>query len=51
VQKRQNELFDDIPEDDEQDEDVIPEEMLEAVTGLSVTSSTFRKSCPSRCKT
>ena len=33
VQKRQNELFDDIPAD-EQDEDIIPEEMLEAADRL-----------------
>ena len=33
VQKRQSELFDDIP-DNEQDEDVIPEEMLEAADRL-----------------
>jgi superfamily II DNA or RNA helicase len=36
VQKRQNELFDGAPVDDqEQDEDVIPEEMLEAAEVLS----------------
>jgi superfamily II DNA or RNA helicase len=35
VQKRQNQLFDDgVDDDPEQDEDVIPEEMLEAATVL-----------------
>jgi hypothetical protein len=52
VQKRQNQLFDDGVEDEaEQDEDVIPEEMLEAAECLTATSSTCRRCCRSRCKT